>query len=177
MSAPTKRPLSPIAGSIARAASPVPVEISSTLLPGPIAAAAITWGTKSRDQYPVKRSYAATSTALPAAACSPGANSGMASPKTIDCDNTVPYCRAVICGRPAPSSARRRCGAPNASPLADPGAWPLARLPHPGDRRRHRTRIAHRPPPCVHLRDERANDAIELVGIFDVDCVTAVRHH
>jgi hypothetical protein len=91
--APTKMPLSPIAGSIARAASPVPVEISSTLLPGPIAAAAITWGTKSRDQYPVKRSYAATSTTLPAAACSPGANSGMASPKRIDCGNTVPYCR------------------------------------------------------------------------------------
>src|SRR4051812_47139094 len=141
-------PPSPIAGSIARAASPVPVEISSTVLPGPIAAAAITWGTNSRDQWPVKRSYAATSTTLPAAACSPGANCGMAPP------------RQLIAGE-------------KAGGLRSGGLT----LPHPGDRRRHSARIAPRPPPRVHLRDERANNPIELVGIFDVDRVATVRHH
>ena len=50
-------------------------------------------------------------------------------------------------------------------------------LPHPGDRRRHRARIAHRPPPRIHLCDERTDDAVEFVRVLDVDRMPAIRHH
>ncbi len=71
MSAPITKPDAPTIGSAPSAASPVPVETSSTLDPGATSAAPSTDGIKSRDHRPVKRSYAEASTARPGATWKP----------------------------------------------------------------------------------------------------------
>jgi hypothetical protein len=71
MSAPITRPEVPTIESAIRAASPVPVETSSTRHPGLTSAAPSTAGRKSRDHRPTQRSYAEASTARPGATWKP----------------------------------------------------------------------------------------------------------
>src|SRR5438874_467 len=52
MSAPIRQPASPMAGMMASAASPVPVDTSRIRLPGCTPAAVITNGTNSRNSWP-----------------------------------------------------------------------------------------------------------------------------
>ena len=75
ISAPTTKPDAPTTLSAPSAASPVPVETSSTRHPGATSAAPSTEGTNSRDHRPVKRSYAEASTARPGATWKPAPNS------------------------------------------------------------------------------------------------------
>ena len=50
-------------------------------------------------------------------------------------------------------------------------------LTHPGNRPADRARIAGGPAAGIHLRQEIADNAVELVGILRVDAVAAIRHH
>src|SRR5262245_21020287 len=47
---------------------------------------------------------------------------------------------------------------------------------HAGDRSVHRPRVSHRPAAAVDEAQEVTDDAIELVGRFEIDRVAAVRH-
>jgi hypothetical protein len=71
ISAPITRPEAPTIGKVIAAASPVPVQTSSTRHLGFTSAAASTVGTKSRDHRPTQRSYAEVSTARPGATWNP----------------------------------------------------------------------------------------------------------